>query len=90
MFLPGIYAITAWTIVDLRSAKQQGMGAYNDAFPLIGMSLQKTILILLICAALSVVIGLSVKPASGKEDRFRIFVIITGALTAGLLTFPFM
>jgi gas vesicle protein len=54
------------------------------------MSLKKTILILLIGAVLSVVIGLSVKPASGKEDRFRIFVIITGGLTVGLLAFPFM
>jgi hypothetical protein len=93
-FLPGWYAVVAWTIDDIRTTYQgweQSLDAKNQLFPLFGFSMQTKILILLFLSVAGIICGLNTERGNNKKaKRTRTLILIPGVLLIGMLVFALL
>jgi hypothetical protein len=93
-FLPGLYAVIAWTINDLENNYQnwadeeKGM---NRVVPFFGHSIKTKMHILLLLSTLGTVIVVTLPRGETKAQRkIRTLVLVTGILLTIVLCFAFM
>lgn len=93
-FLPGLYAVIAWTIHDLKnnyrnwSDEQAGM---NRLLPFFSFSIQSKMLVLLLLSLCGLVMVIKSAPKQTTLYRkTRIFLLILGIILVLALSFPFM
>lgn len=94
LFMPGWYAIAAWTIADARNKVRsliEMSEVYERALPVFGLSFTNTILVLLALSVAGLVTILRMDPETARPARlFRISIGVFGALSTAALCFALM
>lgn len=93
-FLPGLYAVIAWTLNDLQNRHSNWSDeetAMNRLFPVFALSIRTKMFVLLLVSLSGVLFLLKSPVAETKSQRkIRVALLITGILLIMVLSFPFM